>query len=111
VAWAGAPVSVDYRDQEEAMSDKKPEFREDDSWFSEEQLAQLTPADLADRLHTPVPTQMVSNGEYMPFPKQRSSGKSSIESGFWPTVRPHSLGLRDASFSPRAAGWRRVFSR
>src|SRR6185369_5033204 len=51
------------------MSDKKPEFREDDSWFSEEQLAQLTPADLADRLHTPVPTQMVSNGEYMPFPQ------------------------------------------
>jgi len=51
------------------MSDKKPEFREDDSWFSEEQLAQLTPADLADRLHAPVPTQMVSNGEYMPFPQ------------------------------------------
>ena len=51
------------------MADKKPEFREDDSWFSEEQLAQLTPADEADDLHAPVPTQMVSNGEYMPFPQ------------------------------------------
>ncbi len=51
------------------MADKKPEFREDDSWFSEEQLAQLTPADEADHLHTPVPTQMVSNGEYMPYPQ------------------------------------------
>ena len=51
------------------MSDKKPEFREDDSWFSEEQLAQLTPADQADQLHAPVPTQMVSNGEYMPLPQ------------------------------------------
>jgi predicted TIM-barrel fold metal-dependent hydrolase len=47
----------------------KPEFREDDSWFSEEQLAQLTPADQADDLHAPVPTQMVSNGDYMPYPQ------------------------------------------
>ena len=49
------------------MTEKKPEFREDDSWFNEEQLAQLTPADVADDLHAPVPTRMVSNGEYMPF--------------------------------------------
>ena len=56
------------------MTEKKPEFREDDSWFNEEQLAQLTPADVADDLHAPVPTRMVSNGEYMPFmqtPKQK----------------------------------------
>jgi uncharacterized protein len=51
------------------MAEKKPEFREDDSWFSEEQLAQLTPADEADDLHSPVPTRMVSNGEYMPYPQ------------------------------------------
>src|SRR5262245_58587474 len=51
------------------MAEKKPEYREDDSWFSEEQLAVLTPADEADRLHAPVPTQMVSNGEYMPYPQ------------------------------------------
>jgi len=51
------------------MSDKKQEFREDDSWFSEEQLEQLTPADEADQLHSPVPTQMVSNGEYVPYPQ------------------------------------------
>jgi len=56
------------------MTEKKPEFREDDSWFNEEQLAQLTPADVAEDLHAPVPTRMVSNGEYMPFmqtPKQK----------------------------------------
>src|SRR5207248_8948790 len=51
------------------MAEQKPEFREDDSWFSEEQLADLTPADVADHLHSPVPTQMVSNGEYMPYPQ------------------------------------------
>src|ERR1700741_238121 len=45
----------------------KPEFREDDSWFSEQQLDRLAPADHADRVHSPIPTQMVSNGEYMPI--------------------------------------------
>ena len=45
----------------------KPEFREDDAWFSEAQLERLAPADHADRVHSPIPTQMVSNGEYMPI--------------------------------------------
>jgi predicted TIM-barrel fold metal-dependent hydrolase len=45
------------------------EFREDDAWFSDEQLARLEPADHADSLHSPIPTQMVSNGEYMPIPQ------------------------------------------
>ena len=50
------------------MSDtKKPEYREDDSWFSEAQLDRLAPADHADQVHSPIPTQMVSNGEYMPI--------------------------------------------
>src|SRR2546422_864162 len=46
---------------------KKPEFREDDSWFSEAQLDRLAPADHADPVHSPIPTRMVSNGEYMPI--------------------------------------------
>ena len=46
---------------------KKPETREDDSWFSEAQLDRLAPADHADRVRSPIPTQMVSNGEYMPI--------------------------------------------
>jgi len=46
---------------------KKPEYREDDAWFSEAQLDRLAPADHADRVHSPIPTQMVSNGEYMPM--------------------------------------------
>ena len=48
---------------------KKPETREEDSWFSEAQLEKLAPADHADPVHTPIPTQMVSNGEYMPIPQ------------------------------------------
>src|SRR6476620_794124 len=50
------------------MSDSnKPEYREDDAWFSEAQLDHLAPADHFDRVHSPIPTQMVSNGEYMPI--------------------------------------------
>jgi hypothetical protein len=50
-------------------STKQPAYREDDSWFSEEQLEKLTPADHADTARMPIPTQMVSNGEYMPHPQ------------------------------------------
>ena len=46
---------------------RKPEYREDDAWFSDEQLDRLAPADHADEVRSPIPTQMVSNGEYMPI--------------------------------------------
>ena len=49
-------------------SPKPPGTREDDSWLSDEQLARCTPAE-AEPFQSPVPTRMVSNGEYMPFPQ------------------------------------------
>jgi len=52
------------------MSKWAPDSREADSWFSDEQLEKLTPADAVDDgLRSPVPTQMVSNGEYLPNPQ------------------------------------------
>jgi predicted TIM-barrel fold metal-dependent hydrolase len=48
------------------MHKSVPASREDDSWFSDEQLARLSPAE-AEAFCSPVPTRMVSNGEYMPF--------------------------------------------
>jgi predicted TIM-barrel fold metal-dependent hydrolase len=51
------------------VSKKKiPGSREEDSWFSEEQLEVLRSAE-EDQLRSPIPTQMVSNGEYMPNPQ------------------------------------------
>ncbi len=51
------------------MSKKRiPGSREEDSWFTEEQLEHLESAE-NDRLRSPVPTQMVSNGEYLPNPQ------------------------------------------
>lgn len=51
------------------MSTNVPGFREDDSWFSKEQLTRVAPADEAEAFRSPIPIQMVSNGEYMPCPQ------------------------------------------
>jgi uncharacterized protein len=51
-------------------SERFPGSREDDAWLSDEQLAQCVPAEL-EPFHSPVPTRMVSNGEYMPIPQTK----------------------------------------
>jgi hypothetical protein len=51
------------------MPRRTPGSREEDSWFSEGQLEGLERADEADELRSPIPTQMVSNGEYLPNPQ------------------------------------------
>src|SRR5258708_37665752 len=49
-------------------SPKPPGTREEDSWLSDEQLARCAPAE-QEPFQSPVPTRMVANGEYMPFPQ------------------------------------------
>ena len=49
-------------------SHRVPESREEDAWLSDEQLDQVSPAE-SEPFHAPVPTRMVSNGEYMPHPQ------------------------------------------
>src|SRR2546430_9558138 len=51
------------------MSKRLPGSREEDSWLSESQLARLVRAEEADTLGSPIPTQVVSNGEYFPMPQ------------------------------------------
>ena len=43
--------------------------READAELTDEQLAKCERAEVADKLNSPVPTQVVSNGEYMPPPQ------------------------------------------
>src|SRR5207237_10338851 len=45
-----------------------PGSREEDAWLSDEQLGHCAPAE-AEPFQGPVPTRMISNGEYMPFPQ------------------------------------------
>ncbi len=50
--------------------DEAGRIREDDhGWLDDEQLAKCARADESDHLTSPVPTRMVSNGEYMPVPQ------------------------------------------
>jgi len=51
-----------------STSDRVPESREEDAWLSDEQLEHVAPAE-TEPFHAPVPTRMVSNGEYMPHPQ------------------------------------------
>src|SRR6266849_3710756 len=50
------------------MSERYPGSREEDAWLSDEQLERCAPAE-TEPFQSPVPTRMISNGEYMPFPQ------------------------------------------
>jgi len=51
------------------MPTRIPGSREEDAWLSDEQLAKCAAADETEPFRSPVPTRMVSNGEYMPYPQ------------------------------------------
>src|ERR1700741_1283952 len=48
--------------------ERVPGSREEDAWLSDQQLERCAPAE-AEPFQAPVPTRMVSNGEYMPHPQ------------------------------------------
>src|SRR3989442_2262120 len=50
------------------MAKRVPGSREEDAWLSDEQLAQGAAAD-SEPFQSPIPTRMVSNGEYLPYPQ------------------------------------------
>src|SRR5437867_13203662 len=50
------------------MSERLPGSREEDAWLSDEQLERCAPAE-TEPFQGPVPTRMISNGEYMPYPQ------------------------------------------
>ena len=87
----------------------KPEFREDDSWFSPAQLAQVTPADAADSLHSPAPTQMVSNGEYMPYPQTDKQKRVEARIRELADGAAHDLGMTRRRFLASTGGMAAAF--
>src|SRR3989442_4103983 len=44
-------------------------WEEDHGMMDAEQVAQCERADVAEPLRSPIPTRMISNGEYMPVPQ------------------------------------------
>src|ERR1700746_3331607 len=53
-----------------SSSQRYPGSREEDAWLSDEQLGRCAPAE-TEPFQSPVPTRMISNGEYMPHPQTR----------------------------------------
>jgi len=51
-----------------SFSKRPPDSREEDTWLSDEQMRHVAPAE-SEPFQSPVPTRMVSNGEYMPHPQ------------------------------------------
>lgn len=51
-----------------SFSKRPPDSREEDSWLNDEQMRHVAPAE-SEPFQSPVPTRMVSNGEYMPHPQ------------------------------------------
>ena len=49
---------------------RHPGSREEDAWLSDEQLERCSPAE-TEPFQSPVPTRMISNGEYMPHPQTK----------------------------------------
>ena len=44
-------------------------WEQDRGLLGEEQVAKCERADVAEPFHAPIPTRMISNGEYMPVPQ------------------------------------------
>src|ERR1700719_2369932 len=67
---ASKQIGRAFRIEEKTMStsERLPGSREEDAWLSDEQLDRCAPAE-AEPFQAPVPTRMVSNGEYMPHPQ------------------------------------------
>lgn len=78
--------------------------REEDAWLSDEQLAQCARADEAQTYGSPIPTRIVSNGEYMPQPQ--SENQKRVESRIQELVNSASqkLGLTRRQFLVSTGG-------
>jgi len=87
------------------MSKWAPDSREADSWFSDEQLEKLTPADAVDDgLYSPIPTQMVSNGEYMPEPQTEQQKNVEVRLKELADHAAKKLGITRRSFMTSSGG-------
>ena len=63
------------------MLKRKKGSREEDAWLSDDQLTQCSRADEAGTFDSPVPTQVVSNGEYMPQPQSEKQKRVEARIG------------------------------
>lgn len=81
-----------------------PGSREEHSWFTDRQLAGLTPADQSDLSGSPIPTQVVSNGEYLPMPQTREQKRVEARIQELAAASGKKLGMSRRRFLASAGG-------
>ena len=78
-------------------------------FLSKRELAQTEPAERLD-FKSPVPTRMVSNGEFNPLPQTKRQDNSRNGSKIFPRPTPASSGWTVVNFCAPVAVWQRPSS-
>src|SRR3989454_4803482 len=105
----GAPaVFTNKKSQLPESSTRAPGSREDDAWLSDEQLSKCAPAE-TEEFRSPVPTRMVSNGEYMPIPQTEKQKRVEARIKELPNSAAKKLGINRRKFLSTSGGMAACF--
>src|SRR6267142_232321 len=91
------------------MAQRPPDTREADSWFSDEQLARVEPSETGETSLAPVPTRMVSSGEYMPHPQTEEQMRVEHRIKKPAAEAPKKLGMNRREFLGTGGGMAACF--
>ena len=89
-------------------SQRPPDSREEDAWLSDEQLRRVAPAE-RERFQSPVPTRMVSNGEYMPHPQTEQQKRVEYRTKELGEAAAKRLGISRRQFFATTGGMAAAF--
>src|SRR5438552_13306847 len=82
--------------------------REEDAWLSDEQLAKCAPAE-TEPFQSPVPTRMVSSGEYMPYPQTYKQQRAEARIKELAASASKTLGISRRQFLAGSGGMAAAF--
>src|SRR5881397_1492831 len=79
-------------------------WENDHGLLDEEQVAKCERADVAEPLHAPIPTRMISNGEYMPVPQTESQRRVEARVEALADEASRRLGISRRAFMKSSGG-------
>jgi uncharacterized protein len=91
-----------------SRSERPPGSREEDAWLSDQQLARCAPAE-TEPFQSPVPTRMVSNGEYMPHPQTQQQEHVELRIKELADMASKKLGISRRKFLAGSGGMAAAF--
>ena len=91
-----------------SRSERPPGSREEDAWLSDQQLARCAPAE-TEPFQSPVPTRMVSNGEYMPHPQTQQQKHVELRIKELADMAAKKLGISRRKFLAGSGGMAAAF--